>query len=438
MTTRLLRLAFAVAVSSGSLLFAQQARKSTPKTKDWKAIHQSAIVIDTHADTTMRLVDEGFDPANDAGKGHWDLQKVRDGNLGAEFFSIWIDPEVYKGQYTHRALAMIDSVYQTVRKHPDEMVMAYSAKDILAARNGPKKRLAALLGVEGGHAIENDVRVLRNFYRLGVRYMTLTWANSTDWAQSSGDVKTDENGKPIDRGLTIQGREIVREMNRVGMMVDISHVSDRSFFNSLTVSRAPIIASHSSSRAITNHPRNMTDEMLVALARNNGVAQVNFGCDFLSDEYAAKAKQFRIDHPGEIKKYRELHAEYAQSRSPEIKKQMDALEAEFAAALPRPPFKALIDHIDHMVKVAGVDHVGIGSDFDGVVCLPQGIDSVADLPKITEALVGLGYSEADIHKIMGGNLIRVFSDVEKVARHMQQEEKTKDPREQVNIPTTKQ
>jgi len=251
-------------------------QSTTTKTMNWKAVHQAAIVVDTHADTPGRFVDDNFDPSTDAGRGHWDLAKAKQGNLGVEFFSIWVDPEKFKGQYVQRAMRMIDSVYETVGKHPDQMVMAYSVKDIRAARTGPKKRIASLMGLEGGHVIEGDMALLRDFYRLGVRYMTLTWANSTDWAQSSGDYKKDPaSGKVLDPGLTEYGRKIVMEMNRIGMIVDISHVSDRSFYNALTASRAPVIASHSSARAITDVPRNMTDDMLIALSRNNGVAMVN-------------------------------------------------------------------------------------------------------------------------------------------------------------------
>ena len=310
--------------------------------------------------------------------------KARAGNLGAEFFSIWVDPVQYKDHYTRRALDMIDSVHEAAQKHPSDLVMAYSANDILAARSGPHKRIAALIGVEGGHAIEGDIRVLRDFYRLGARYMTLTWSNSNELGQSSGDLKSDVNGKPVDPGLTDFGREVVREMNRLGMMVDISHVSDRSFYHALVVSRAPVIASHSSSRAITNHPRNMTDDMLVALARNGGVAQVNFNCGFISDEYNAKSKAFEEAHPAEVKRAQELGLA---PKTPESRAELDKLRAKKEAAVPRPPFSALIDHFDHMIKIAGVEHVGIGSDFDGVECLPQGIDGVQDLPKITAALV---------------------------------------------------
>ena len=398
-----------------------------------QSVHKSAIVIDTHADTPGRFVDDSFDPGTDAGTGHWDFKKVHQGNLGAEFFSIWVDPEQHKGHYTRRALDMIDSVYETARRHPDEMTMAYSVRDIRAARLGPHPKLAALLGVEGGHAIEGDIRVLRDFYRLGVRYMTLTWSNSNELGQSSGDVKMGDNGKPKDSGLTDLGREAVREMNHLGMMVDISHVSDNSFYQALVVSRAPVIASHSSSRAITNHARNMTDDMLVALARNGGVAQVNFNCGFISNDFLAAEKAFNLQHPEASKRAREL---WLSPKTPEREAELERLQEEYRKAVPRPPFSALMEHFDHMIKVAGVDHVGIGSDFDGVECLPEGMDGVQDLPKITADLLGRGYSPSDVQKVLGGNLLRVFAEVEKTARQIQKEQ-ARDLRPEVAIPSAR-
>ncbi len=394
---------------------------------DYKAIHASAIVVDTHADTPMRFVDENFDPGTDAGRGHWDLKKVKAGNLGVEFFSIWVEPQANKGTEIKRALDMIDSVYRVVKAHPDDMAMASGTKDIYALRQGPHKKLAVLMGVEGGHAIDSDLSVLRDYYRLGVRYMTLTWANSTPWAQSSGDLSKNppdpQTGRIPDPGLNDFGRTIVREMNRIGMMVDVSHVSDRTFYHAVLISRAPVIASHSSSRAITNVPRNMTDDMLLALARNGGVAQVNFNCGFISDDYNKRSKKFEEDHPKEMQQYRELRTQYLEHKPGVTYQQLQEMEQQFDSAVARPPLSALIDHIDHMVKVAGVDHVGLGSDFDGVTCLPQGIDSVADLPKITEALVQRGYTAPQMHKILGGNLLRVFAEVEKVSKDLQAEDK---------------
>ena len=395
---------------------ATQPTKSTAVT-NWKAIHESAIIVDTHADTTGRFLDEHFDPSTDAGFGHWDLARAKKGNLGAEFFSIWVDPEKFKGQYVQRAMDMIDSVYQTVAKHPNEMVMAYSAADIRKARTGQHKRIAALIGLEGGHPIEGDSGLLRDYYRLGVRYMTLTWSNSLDWAQSSGDYKKDENGKVIDPGMTDYGRKIVQEMNRLGMIVDISHVSDKTFYDAIATSRAPVIASHSSARALTDVPRNMTDDMLTALARNNGVVQVNFNCGFVSNDYNQRTKQFEKDHPEEVQKLHEMEKQYNDGKIDE--NELQNYEHQLSSQVPRPPLSNLIDHIDHIAKVAGVSHVGIGSDFDGVPCLPEGIDSVADLPKITEALAKRGYTQKQLGMILGGNLLRVFADVEKTARQLQ-------------------
>ena len=390
-------------------------------TTSWKAINNSALIVDTHADTPGRFVDENFDLSQDAGKGHMDFARIKAGNLGAEFWSIWVDPKLYKGQEIKRALDMIDSVYEQARLHPDKMMMAFSTQDIKNAHS--QHKLASLMGVEGGHALQGDIRVLRDYYRLGVRYMTLTWANTNELGDSSGD----QNDKSIEhhKGITDFGRQAVREMNRMGMMVDISHVADRTFFQALTTSRAPVIASHSSSRAITNVPRNMTDDMLVALARNGGVAQVNFNCGFISQKYADREKQLEAEHDPDMEKINKLFL--AEKTSENMKQLREALAAA-EVKLPRPPLTDLIDHIDHMVKVAGVDHVGLGSDFDGVGCLPAGLDSVADLPKITEALYNRGYKAADLQKIFGGTLMRVFAEVEKTAKQIQAEEGHQDAR----------
>ena len=379
---------------------------------NWRAIHDSAIVIDTHADTPTRFVDENFDLAQDAGAGYIDFNKIKAGNLGAEFFSIWVEPKANKGHEAKRALDMIDSVYEQARRHPDKMTMAFSTQDILRAHH--EHKLAALLGVEGGHAIEGDIRILRDYYRLGVRYMTLTWSNTNEIGDSSGDINRPE--VEHHGGLTPFGREVILEMNRMGMMVDISHVADSTFYQTLEVSRAPVIASHSSSRALTSAPRNMTDDMLRALAAHGGVAQANFYCAFVSQKYLDKQNELAAEHDPDYERVQTL---FLNPRTPEDEKEFVAAKAKLELKLPRPPLSDLIDHIDHMVKVAGVDHVGLGSDFDGFECSPQGLDSVADLPKITEALYARGYSAQDIHKILGGNLLRVFGQVEKVSQQMQ-------------------
>ncbi len=382
-----------------------------------RALHNSALVVDTHADTPQRFLDEGFDmgTVTPVTEGHLDLEKARAGNLGAEFFAIWVEPS-WKGQYAQHAMQLIDSVYEQAAKHPDHMVMAFSSRDILAARSGKRPRLATLMGIEGGHAIENDLGLLRDFYRLGVRYMTLTWSNTNEWADSSGDLNDAKVAHH--NGLSPFGKQVVQEMNRLGMMEDISHVSDKTFYQTLTISRAPVIASHSSARALNNHPRNMTDDMLRAVARNDGVVMVNFFSAFLDQKFLDAYKAQKPEREAAItafeKKYQKQHDVPFTPYSA-----LAALEKEWAAKIPRPPFSSLNDHIDHIAKVAGVDHVGLGSDFDGVTSLPQGLDSAADLPTITQALLDRGYTPEQIRKILGGNLMRVFRQVERVSHEMQ-------------------
>jgi membrane dipeptidase len=377
-------------------------------------IHNSALIVDTHADTPQRFLDGGFDIGNSDPKdvGHISLDKARAGNLDAEFFSIWVEPS-YKGQYAHRAVDLIDSVYEQAARHPDRMIMAFSVADIERAHK--QKKLAALMGIEGGHAIENDIRLLREFYRLGVRYMTLTWSNTNEWADSSGDIDDPKIGHH--NGLTDYGKQVVLEMNRLGMMVDISHVADKTFYDTIAITKAPVIASHSSARALTDAPRNMTDDMLRAVAKNNGVVQVNFFSGFDDQSYWNATKVMAKERDAAIAAFIEKHK---QEGKPVTYVEYDQIDREWAAKIPRPPLKSLIDHIDHIAKVAGVDHVGLGSDFDGVSgATPAGIDSAADLPKITQALVDRGYSVDDIQKILGGNLLRVFRDVETVSQKMQ-------------------
>lgn len=380
-----------------------------------RAIHDSAIVVDTHADTPQRFLYENFDIGSTDPKdiGHISLDKARAGNLGAEFFSIWADPETTSGHFAKSTFDMIDSVYEQAARHPDRMMMAFSVADIERAHK--QKKLAALMGIEGGHSIENDIRLLRDYYRLGVRYMTLSWSNTNEWADSSGDI--DDPKIQHHNGLTDFGKQIVLEMNRLGMMVDISHVADKTFFDAIATSKAPVIASHSSARALTNHPRNMTDEMLRAVAKNGGVVETNFYSAFIDESYRKAAEAQKKDAEAAVDaRVAELRA--AGKHVTYLDK--DQIEREWAAKIPPPPLKSLIDHIAHMAKVAGVDHVGLGSDFDGVSgAMPEGINSAADLPKIAQALLDRGYSAEDIHKILGGNLLRVFGEVERVSREMQ-------------------
>jgi membrane dipeptidase len=380
-----------------------------------RKIHDSALIIDTHADTPQRFVDEGYDigstDPNDP--GNISLDKARAGNLGAEFFSIWVDPQTNECHFARRTFDLIDSVYEQAARHPDRMMMAFSPADIERAHR--EHKLAACMGIEGGHSIENDMRLLRDYYRLGVRYMTLSWSNTNEWADSSGDI--DDPKIQHHNGLTDFGKQVVLEMNRLGMMVDISHVADKTFWDAIATSKAPLIASHSSARALVNAPRNMTDEMLQAVAKNGGVVQVNFYSGFDDENYRKALQAQAKDQAEAIQRY--LDEQKSQGK-PVNYMQVDHIEREWLAKIPRPPLKSLIDQIDHVAKVAGVDHVGLGSDFDGVSgATPEGIDSAADLPKITQALLDRGYSAEDLHKILGGNLLRVFRDVERVSREMQ-------------------
>jgi membrane dipeptidase len=403
---------------------ANPAHKMTPKTQNADQVHRSALVIDTHADTPQRFVDEHFDLSDPLNGGNLNLASARKGNLGAEFFSIWVDPAQYKGQYARRTLELIDSVKQQVALHPKEMIFVATPGGIELAHR--EHKLATLMGIEGGHSIEDSIPLLRQYYALGVRYMTLTWTNSNGWADSSGDID-DASVPHTKEGLNEFGKDVVYEMNRLGMMVDISHVSDRTFFRTLVISRAPVIASHSDARALCDAPRNMTDDMLLAVARSGGpnskggVVQVNFFSGFLSQAYRDAQKAME---PETNKAVQALKDKAKADGKPVPYAEIEKLQRQYLDRIPRPPFSVLIDHIDHIAKVAGVDHVGIGTDFDGISGqLPEGMDSAADLPKITEALMARGYSAEDCRKILGGNLLRVFREVEQVAKELQAQDR---------------
>ncbi|HYV06779.1 MAG TPA: dipeptidase [Blastocatellia bacterium] len=382
-------------------------------------LHRSAIVIDTHNDVTSPLADQGFDLASSGfdknGKliTHTDLKRMKQGGLGAEFFAVYVGKEFVNkkpsegGGAARRALDVIDVVLEQVRRHPESLETASTAADIRRIR--AKGKIAALMGIEGGHAIEDSLRTMRMFYKLGVRYITLTHTNTNDWADSSGDI-TDASVKHHN-GLTDFGREVVREMNRIGMMADISHVADKTFFDVVEASRAPIIASHSSCRALANHPRNMTDEMLKAIGKNRGVVMVNFYDGFLDPRKVELAARTRTVQEDLTKQFPD-----------DPKRVTDEVEKFRKANDPgKTPLSLLIDHIDHIVKVAGIDHVGIGSDFDGVPLngLPEGMEDISKLPNITYELMKRGYSDVDIKKVLGENFLRVMSQVERVASEMQ-------------------
>lgn len=370
-----------------------------------RQIHMSAIVMDTHDDTPQRFLFDNFDLGRRDTEGSIDIPRMREGNLGGIFFSIWVPVEVQGPAATKRALDLIDTVREQVARHPNDLMLATTAENVRAAH--AQHKIAALMGVEGGHIIDNDLRVLRDFYSLGVRYMTLTHTADTDWAGSSGSTKN--------IGLTDFGKQVVLEMNRLGMIVDISHVSDKTFYDAVAVSRAPMIASHSSCRAICDAPRNMTDDMIRALAAKGGVIQINYHIGFLSQEYKDARKAIDAEYAPRDKANTE---KYVNDEAQQIIAGQK-LSDEFVRAgkLPKVSYETIVDHIDHAVKIGGADHVGLGSDFDGAV-MPVGMEDASMLPKITESLLRRGYSESDIRKILGENTLRVMAEVERVSREM--------------------
>jgi len=366
----------------------------------------SAIVIDTHDDTTQRLLDPRFDLGARHADGNIDIPRMREGGLSAIFFSIWISGKILGPEAVKQALDQIDAVRETVRKHPNDLVLATSADDVRAAHQQGK--IAALMGVEGGHMMGNDLAVLRTFAALGVRYMTLTHMENNEWADSS-------TAKPEHNGLTDFGKDVVHEMNRLGIIVDISHVSDKTFYDALAVSKTPIFASHSSCRSICNAARNMTDDMMRELSKHGGVIQINYHVGFLSQEF----RDFENAHP-EVEKEINEEVKKRCGDNEACKLSMgDQVVRDFmeSGKLPKVNWTLIVDHIDHAVKVAGVDHVGLGSDFDGAV-MPIGMQDVTHLPQITDALLKKGYSEADIRKILGENTLRVLTEVQRVSHEL--------------------
>jgi membrane dipeptidase len=383
---------------------AQPAGKQMSKTP--QAVHAEAIVIDTHADTPQRFVDEHWNFTDPLNGGMLNYDTAIKGNLNAQFFSIWVDPSQYPAQNSaRRTLDLIDGTLEQVRRAPDKLKLCVTADEIVAAHNHGK--FCVMMGIEGGHSIENSLGLLRDYYRLGVRYMTLTWSNSNDWADSSGDI--DDPAVKHHNGLTPFGKQVIAEMNRLGMMVDVSHVSDKTFWDVHEITKAPIIASHSSARAITAAPRNLTDDMLRAIAKNNGVVMVNFYPAFIDEQWRKAWNDSKSERQQEQDA---LEAEYRAKGLPVPFAASDKIDRKYAERIGRAPFDSLIAHFDHIIKVAGIDHVGIGTDFDGIPVPPAEIDSAADLPKVTAALMARGYSAEDMRKLLGENLLRVFRAVQ--------------------------
>jgi membrane dipeptidase len=371
--------------------------------KEAQRIHRSAIVIDGHNDFPWELRTKGnssFD-AVDISKPqpahHTDIPRLRKGGIGAQFWVAYVPPETAKtNQAARYTFEQIDLIYEMIERYSETFELARTADEI--ERIHRKGKIASLIGIEGGHSIENSLRLLKIYHRLGVRYLTLTHADSIDWADAATDA-------PRVHGLSEFGKEVVREMNRLGMMVDISHVSAATMHAALDVSRAPIIASHSSAYTIAPHARNVPDDVLLRITRNGGIVMVNFFSGFIVPESARMMENmFAVT--------REIRAK---NPDPAVARRA-VQEWRKANPIPAGTVKNLVDHIDHIVKVAGIDHVGLGSDYDGVSTLPVDLPDVSSYPVITQELLNRGYKAREIRKILGQNLLRVMRAAEKVAR----------------------
>jgi membrane dipeptidase len=369
-----------------------------------RELHFRSLVIDTHTDTTQRFLSGDFDLGARHADGSVDIPRMREGGLGAIFFAVWIKGTITGRVAVEKALAQIEAIRRQVALHPNDLAAAKTACDIRRARVAGK--ISVLTAVEGGQMMNSDLGVLREFAALGVSYMTLTHVQNTEWADAS-------TAKPAHNGLSDFGKQAIKEMNRLGMMVDVSHVSDKTVCDVLAASEAPVFASHSSCKALCMTPRNLSDEMMEALAAKGGVIQINFHMGFLSQEFrdAEKAQP-------ELGKYVDTEAvrrcgENDACQIIESDKIIRAFVAE--GKLPRVEWPLIVDHIDHAVKVVGIDHVGLGSDFDGAE-MPYGMEDASCLPRITEALLQRGYSETDVEKILGGNMLRLMQDVEAAAK----------------------
>ena len=379
MTMKLALLFACVCVSVAVGAQAPAKKKAAAETPAARAarIHKEAIVVDTHIDTTMMLGREGWDfmvrhsPVKGEDSNHVDLPRIKEGGLDAAFFSIYMPGTITGPEAVKRSLILIDHVRSLAEQHPNEIVLATTAAEVRAAHKAGK--FAALMGMEGGHMIDDSLAVLRDYQRLGVRYLTLSHSVNTNWSDSSGD-------KPLHNGLTDFGKDVVRELNRLGMLVDISHVSDKTFWDAMETSKAPLVASHSSMRAISGHPRNMTDDMIRALGGKGGVVMINYSRSFLSEElYQAGLNKVPL------------------------------------AQRPTVSWEKIVEHIDHAVKLVGATHVGLGSDFDGTD-VPDGMDDVSMLPKITARLLEMNYSEPDVKNILGENILRLLDKVDQIGR----------------------
>jgi membrane dipeptidase len=367
-----------------------------------REIHFSSLVFDTHADTPQRLFFDHFDLATRDAEGCVDIPRLREGGIGAIFFALWVPVEITGSVATQRARNLLGATLKQIEIHGRNLALATSSEEIRKAR--AENKIAVLLGVEGGHAIDNDLAVLREFHSGGARYMTLTHNAATDWADSSNDA-------PRHNGLTDFGKQVVREMNRLGMLVDISHVSDTTFYDALETSRSPVIASHSCCRGLCDAPRNLDDAMIKALASRGGVIHITFHDSFLSQEYANASRALAAENDSREQAAEEEFGENEARKLIEGQRWSD--ESIRAGKLPQVSWEKIVDHIDHAARIAGADHVGIGSDFDGAF-MPTGMEDASKFPRLTEGLLGRGYGEADIRKILGENTLRVMADAERI------------------------
>ena len=373
-------------------------------------LHKSAIVVDTHSDTTPRFEDPDWDfmvrhPLED---GHMDWPRIRDGGLDVQFWSIYMGRKEHSGEAIQEALQRIDAVHRLVDQYPEQLGLAMNVGEI--REHVAADRLVSVMGVEGGHIIENDLAVLRTYHRLGVRYMTLTHSFHTDWADSSG---TRQDLEPLHGGLSPFGEEVVLEMNRLGMMVDISHVADETFWDVLRVSKAPVIASHSSVRAVADHRRNIDDEMIAALADNGGVIMINFFPGYIDNRVIEEGKVYS-------KQWGETLAQIPQLHESDAARTQAYRDHFRAHPMPTTSLDVLLDHFDHAIEVAGPDHVGIGADWDGVPSMPVGMEDITDLPDLTRGLLERGHSPETVRKVLGENLLRVMAEVEVVGEQLRQ------------------
>jgi membrane dipeptidase len=354
-------------------------------------LYREAIVVDMHNDMPTKVLDDGYDPEirHASTEAHTDLPRLMESGITAQWFAAWVDATYTRmrpDQSFERALASVDAVHTFVERNPGQLRLATTAADVVAAKRDGM--VAIGIGVEGGHAIEDSLDKLRELYKRGARYLTLTWNNGNSWAGSSIGVDGTRTG-----GLTAFGNEVIREMNRLGMLVDVSHVSEATFADMLAVSTEPVIASHSSARALNDHPRNLTDDQLRAIAAAGGVVNVNFYPRFLDARFS-----------------REMDAAEAALEASGLGNGAGSQRERLARIAPV-PLDVLIDHFDHIARVAGVDHVGVGSDFDGISFVPAGMEDVTAMPRIAHELLARGYGEEDVTKMLGGNMVRVLQRV---------------------------